>query len=284
MRKAIIVANSNKAISPSLSEEVKQFLEEREYEIKTVLTTSASFNIADDNKNLDLVVSIGGDGTMLSVVYQFHNVDVPIFAINAGDLGFITPFCVDDWKEGLEDFVNNRAIIKNKILLDAIVYDEHNNKKANGVALNEISIQRSETNHLLRLNAYLGDECFAHGLPVDGVIIATPTGSTAYSMSAGGSVLEDDTDAFIFTPNSPFMAIDRGIVFSGNKEITIELCEEQKAFSASVNADGVNIYNIEKNDYLVVKKSKNYCQVVINPNLSDIARIGEKLMWKPLGD
>ncbi len=284
MKKAIIIANANKRVGHSLAKEVKAFLEKSLYTADVILTSSEEFSTPNINYSPDIVISIGGDGTMLSVVYKFHAVDVPIFAINAGDLGFITPFSLTDWKSGLRDFVEGRAIIKNKILLDATIIDKSGNEKSNGVALNEISVQRSETNHLLRLDAYLGSECFANGLPADGAIIATPTGSTAYSMSAGGSVLEDDADVFIFTPNSPFMAIDRGIVFSGKSVVTIRVCKEQKASRASVNADGAHIGDLEKSDRLVVKKSKYCCSVVMNPNLSDIARIGEKLMWKRLGE
>ena len=281
MNKVVIVANSNKTLAIKLAKEVMQFLSSKKIDSHIMYTQDSTYEV-DSSLKPDAVVSIGGDGTLLSVVYNFHTFHVPIFAINAGDLGFITPFSVDDWKNGLNEFINGRASIKSKLLLKATVY-LNNEKIKTGIALNEISVQKDETNHLLRLDAFLENECFAHGLAADGVIIATPTGSTAYSMSAGGSVLSSDTDAFIFTPNSPFMAIDRGIVFPAKSVIKIRISEKQKASSALVSADGVPIFHLNKSHELVIKKLEGECRMVANPTLSDASRIGEKMMWKPLG-
>lgn len=281
MNRIAIIANSNKSLAVKIAEDVKKFLTKEKINSNILYTQDENYSV-DLSEKPDAVVSIGGDGTLLSVVYRYHSISVPIFAINAGDLGFITPFSVDDWKNGLSEFIKGKATLKSKLLLKATVYLNGEEVKT-GMALNEISVQRDETNHLLRLDASLENECFAHGLAADGVIIATPTGSTAYSMSAGGSVLSSDTDAFIFTPNSPFMAIDRGIVFPAKSIIRIKISEKQKASSALVSADGVPIFHLNKAHELVIKKADSECIIVANPSLSDASRIGEKMMWKPLG-
>lgn len=281
MNRIAIIANSNKSLAVKLAEDVKSFLSKEKINSNILYTQDENYSV-DLSEKPDAVVSIGGDGTLLSVVYRYHSISVPIFAINAGDLGFITPFSVDDWKNGLSEFIKGKATLKSKLLLKATVYLNGEEVKT-GMALNEISVQRDETNHLLRLDAFLENECFAHGLAADGVIIATPTGSTAYSMSAGGSVLSSDTDAFIFTPNSPFMAIDRGIVFPAKSVIRIKISEKQKASSALVSADGVPIFHLNKAHELIIRKADSECIIVANPSLSDASRIGEKMMWKPLG-
>lgn len=281
-KRALIVANLNKENATSLSKDAKKMLEKFSYEVD-VLYTANEFFEAKNKGELSLILSIGGDGTLLSVVRQFHSSLSPVFAINAGELGFITPFSSDDWKDGLKSLIDGKAVIKKELLLETELY-ENDKLLFEEVALNEVSVQKSESSHLLRINAKSGEECFANGLASDGVVVATPLGSTAYSMSAGGSVLIDGTDAFIFTPNAPFMAMDRGIVFPSSSVLKIELSQKQKAEKASVDVDGRTCFKMQKGQVLVVKKAKECLYLVSNMSFSDTERIGEKMMWKPLGD
>lgn len=282
-KKALIVANLNKEKAMEISNDVKKFLLRFAFDTD-VLYTATEFFEAESKKEYDLILSIGGDGTLLSVVHKFYTSSTPIFAINAGDLGFITPFSFNDWKDGLKGFLDGKATIKNEFLLDAELYSENSELLFKEVALNDVSVQKSESSHLLLINAKSGDEHFAHGLAADGVVIATPIGSTAYSMSAGGSVILEGTNAFIFTPNAPFMAMDRGIVFPSSAVLSIELSEKQKAPRSSVDIDGRTCFKMQKKQTLVIKKANEIVRIVDNLSFSDTERIGEKMMWKPQGD
>lgn len=279
MGKVLIIANSHKEKSYVISNEVEDFLKTYKLECTKLYTEAESFDATLEDDTI-LIISIGGDGTMLSVVHKFYQYQIPIFAINAGDLGFITPFSPDTWKDGLKTFLDNKAVIKNKMLLNISIYED-DNKIGNTIAFNEVTISKYDTQHLLKFDAYIGSECFASSLATDGVIVATPTGSTAYSMSAGGSVILGDIDSFIFTPSSPFMAIDRGIVFSAKSCMKLSISNNQKSERAIVVSDGVPFFILTKKHTVFITKSEVSCPVIANPLLSDIARIGEKMMWKP---
>lgn len=282
MNAVLVVVNTLKENSLSLLKKVSLTLQNYDFNVIEKQTESENFSLNSvDFSHIKFIISIGGDGTLISVINKVYKYNIPIFAINTGELGFTTPFSVDDWREGLVNFITTGGKITEKTLLEVGVYkkddDNFTSPLFTTVAHNEVVLYRSS--HIMRLDSYIEDKCIAKNLSADGVIVSTPTGSTAYSMSCGGSVISLSTDAFIFTPICPFMAIDRSIVFSSDKSIRININALQKEDTALLNTDGNYCREVSKKDTVLIKKSNYKVYIVANKKLSDISRIAEKMMW-----
>ena len=203
------------------------------------------------NKIIDFVVCIGGDGSILSAVRCMDDYQIPIIGIHIGNLGFLN-------KLNMEDYID---ILKNILEYDSISYDDkflleayfENNKdfKESIYALNEIFINQGELNRLLTLNVNINDK-YLNTYRCDGLIISTPLGSTAYSLSAGGPIVAYDVDCHIITPVSPHTLSSRPIILS-DKDIINVKCPDSS--NIMVSADGQESRIIKNSSNIVIKKS-----------------------------
>ena len=277
-KNAIIVANPYKSQARTKANSIKAFLEEEGVSSSIVFLDEYDKKFVENTQS-DMVIALGGDGTMLKVVHDFYILDVPFFGINNGHLGFITPYTKENWMYGLKYYIEKKQVYSTRILL-SVVQKEKNKVIKSDIAVNEAYLHRPDSRAVIRVKAKINNEVFASQLAADGIIIATPTGSTSYSMAAGASVLSSEMNAFLFMPNNPFMAIDRALVFSSDNKIEISLDEHTKTDQGIIDIDGRYFNNFKRTDTIELSVAKEKVRIIKNPALSEYERIGAKMSWK----
>lgn len=202
-------------------------------------------NHADDRPiaEADIVLSLGGDGTMLRSVRLLDGSAVPVLGVNLGSLGYLTEIEPDALEPSLSAFFSGGSLgewhIDDRMMLDVSVNGEHA-----GRALNEAVIEKSQSGHTVRLLARIDGEPFTH-YAADGLIVATPTGSTAYSLSARGPVVSPRHRAVLLTPVSPHMLFDRSLVLDPTEVVEIEVSGHRRA---EVALDGQPVATLDDGD------------------------------------
>lgn len=227
-------------------------------------------SVIDMFEKSDMVVCLGGDGTFLKVVRMTFRKNIPIIGINLGSLGFLTEIDKNDIPGAIDSVINGSYSIEERMMLETSFIDE-GGKLISDIALNDIVISRGALSRILHLKTYINN-VFVDSFPGDGMIISSPTGSTAYSLSAGGPIVEPDTDLIIVTPICPHILYSRSIVTTGERVVKI-IVDEESSHDAMVTADGQEGYiirggctiNIKKSPYTVktVKiKSRNFFNIL----------------------
>ena len=201
---------------------------------------------------IDFVVCIGGDGSILSAVRRMNDFQIPIVGIHIGNLGFLNKLNMEDYIPVLKSILEYDSIeYDNKHLLKAS-FKNNNNSEDYMYALNEIFINQGELNRLLTLNVKINNK-YLNTYRCDGLIISTPLGSTAYSLSAGGPIVSYDVDCNIVTPVSPHTLSSRPIILNDKDVINVE-CPDSS--NIKVSADGQESRLIKKSSQIVIKKSR----------------------------
>ncbi|CAH0475588.1 unnamed protein product [Peronospora belbahrii] len=221
---------------------------------------------------IDFVVSLGGDGTVLWVSSLFSKSVPPVFSLAMGSLGFLTPFSSDNVEEQLTTVINGGFYMSLRSRLACTIYRGGKKREISGNlhALNEIVIERGSSGALVELN------CYCDGLEVtkiaaDGIIIATPTGSTAYSLSAGGSMAHPSVPSMLFTPICPHTLSFRPLIFHDSATLKIEFPATSRASACCVSFDGKNRVRMKRGDSIVVRVSSY--------PLPSICRVNENQDW-----
>lgn len=225
------------------------------------------------SNDYDVLFIIGGDGTILQYV-EFANINkIPIISINAGKLGFLTEFEYEDIENSVSLFINGTLVKDERSTLK---YE--NNDKA-FYALNDIVVQRIYTDKqgmLVSVNVYL-DDTLIDGITGDGVIVNTPTGSTAYSLSVGGSILAPGINAFAVTPIASHSFNQRPVIFSSDKTCKLVY---QKGTSAGIFVDGKFICSLRENDEITIKKAENPTIFLRKKDSDFFKRLTEKMKYR----
>lgn len=248
-------------------------------ESQTAALAGESNGLAADElaSQVDLAAVIGGDGTMLDAVSRLGNFTKPVAGINAGYLGFLTS-CKDDELDLFATAVANGAFATSaRTLLEVIVH--RNDKPAVTLtALNEVTLARGETGRLVSLRARVNGERL-NDYRADGLIVATPTGSTAYSLSAGGPLIEPTAAVFLITPICPHSLSQRALVLADSS--VIELSAEDRSSGPMIfTVDGRDIVHIEPGDRVEVRKSARSFQLLRLTGTSFYDALRQKLGWQ----
>ena len=211
--------------------------------------------VAGDAGDVDLLVSIGGDGTMLRAVRTLAGRQVPVIGVNLGTLGYLAAVEEEALIDGLEAWRTGAEgtdfHFDNRMLLEVAIWSK-GARLANVLALNEVVIEKRETGHTVRLGVDIDKAPFTT-YAADGLIIATPTGSTAYSMSARGPILSPRLRAMLITPVSPHMLFDRSVVLDGNEVARIEILGHR---SVNVATDGDLVHTLHPGDVVEVRAAQ----------------------------
>ena len=200
----------------------------------------------------DLLFSIGGDGSFLSAVHNHYAKDIPIIGINLGSIGFLTEIHPDQFEDALDRILAGQYTIENRIQLDVTVKDKDGREKGSGVCLNDVFIARGYLLHLLTVDLLI-DGDYVERLSGDGVILSTPTGSTAYSLAAGGPIIKPELTCFLVTPICPHTLHNRSYVVSEDSVVEIRMKDFHERPLLSV--DGRNDIELEPLDSVFVSKS-----------------------------
>ncbi|MGE5614157.1 MAG: NAD(+)/NADH kinase [Bacillota bacterium] len=219
----------------------------------------------------DLVICLGGDGTFLKAARRVYGKNLPMLGINLGNLGFLTEVDRDNIDNAMEKIFRNEYEIEERMMLEAVIYRK-GAEPLRDVALNDVVVARGAVSRILNIKTYI-NKMFVDTFPCDGLIVSSPTGSTAYSLSAGGPIVEPDMDLLLITPICPHILYSRSFVAKPDSKVKAVVDEEYR-YGAMVTLDGQEGYEIRGGDYVEVKKSSHSIKLVkINPrNFFNILR------------
>jgi len=217
----------------------------------------------------DFLISVGGDGTLLSVVRKSFKYDKPVLGINLGTLGFLTDISMHQLPNFIKDLKNNIYKIDGRMMIEGSV----NLNKF--VAFNDIVISRKSISSMIKIAAKIDGKHF-NSYFGDGVIISTPTGSTAYNLSVGGPIVYPLTEAFIVTPVAPHSLTQRPLVMPADFEIEFKITDNQ---GAVVIVDGQDIYEVEQNQSIKIKSAPKKAKMIHRVQRNYFEVLNEKLRW-----
>jgi len=227
----------------------------------------------DFDNNCDFIFSVGGDGTFLHSVLNIRNFDIPIVGVNSGRLGFLADISEDQVHHALTQiFDRNYSLIERSML--EVEFSGLKNMDFN-FALNEMTVLKTDTSSMINIYAYLDKELL-NNYWADGLIIATPTGSTAYSLSVGGPILTPDSENFVITPLAPHNLTVRPLVVPDNYEIKLKIEGRGSHFLTSLDFRSVAV---DLSTIIKVKKASFKLKTLQLPEQSFFSTLRNKLMW-----
>lgn len=230
-------------------------------------------------KSADLAVVIGGDGTMLAAARNLVGRRVPVVGINQGRVGFMTDIGHDDMQAGIGAILEGQYTLEERALLDAEIFRE-NKSVLRTVALNEAVVGKGSQGRLIEFELSIDGE-FVYRLRGDGVIVATPTGSTAYALSAQGPILHPAVPALALVPLNPHTLSARPVSVSDRSVVEIALV---RALDARAHFDGVALADMAQGDRLILRRSGDVVRFVHPPGYRYFATLREKLRWSEVLD
>ena len=224
----------------------------------------------------DIVITLGGDGTMLNAARSLADKDVPLVGINIGRLGFLADVSPNEIDTVLDDILSGKHIKEERFLLEANV--KRNDKVIfSGDALNDVVVHVRDVARMIEFETRVNDQ-FVNHQRADGLIISTPTGSTAYALSSGGPILQANLDAITLVPICPHTLSSRPLVINASSEVDILISETKQAI-AQVTCDGQTSFDVDTGDHITIKR-KQHTIILLHPqghNNFDILRA--KLHW-----
>lgn len=226
-------------------------------------------------KQVDLLVVLGGDGTLLAAARLVDEHKVPILAVNLGSLGFLTEITIDEMYTVLEDVLAGRQQTSRRRLLEAEVR-RGGKAVASYRALNDAVLHKTDMARMLDYAVDI-DGVFVSQFRADGLIISTPTGSTAYSMAAGGPIVFPSLEAFLITPICPHMLTNRPLVIPATAQIDVRLKSAQE--SPYLTVDGQVGMGLQEEDTVRVRKSDRVIELITSPNRNYFQLLRSKLRW-----
>ncbi len=227
-------------------------------------------------ESIDLLIVLGGDGTLLSSVRLVEGRKIPILGVNLGSLGFLTIVQVEEFEEALTNTLKGNFGIDERLMLEGVIYNEKGEEIVREHVLNDVVVNKAALARIMDLKLMI-DGDFVSDYKSDGLIISTPTGSTAYSLAAGGPIIFPSTNVLAITPICPHSLTNRPIVICSDSEIEISL--NKMHTDIFITFDGQKGYKFSSQHVLKVKKSDRKA-LLINPKLKNYFEVlKEKLKW-----
>ena len=274
IHRVIIFVNSLKEEAVVLSREVERTLEELSVDSQTIPVDESDF--APIPERTDLAITLGGDGTLLYGARRLAGCNVPILAVNLGDFGFITEISSSEWAGALTNYLEGRLGVSRRIMFDAeLRRADKTLQRFSG--LNDAVVRAGDFARIITFRLHLSNTYVAR-YRADGLIVATPTGSTAYSMSAGGPILHPEMDAFILNPICPFTLSDRPIVVPGEEICTLEIEEVQRTEIVLV-IDGQESCTLKPKDRVIFSRSSKQTLIIQSNRRNFYEVLRSKLNW-----
>ena len=260
MNKFCIIVNKDRDEQLELTGRVQDYLaaQGKQFAVRTESLDTADAQWNPIPKDTDCIIVLGGDGTMMRAANRLLQVDVPIFGINAGNLGYLTGVEAQDAEKGLERICSGNFRVQSRMMLDG----EINGNYADS-ALNEVAITRSGVSRMIHLAVYVNGALLDE-VTGDGLLISTPTGSTGYNLSAGGAVVTPEAQLILITPICPHSLSSREIVVSAEDEISVEIKQNRRGpeVGAVATFDGRAAIELNTEDRIVVKRSQYTTKLV----------------------
>ncbi|MFV5684133.1 NAD kinase [Flavobacterium sp. GB2R13] len=227
------------------------------------------------DKSFDMLISIGGDGTILRAVTLVRNSGVPILGINAGRLGFLATVQKENIATFMQFVIDKKYTISKRTLLSLSCTPENESLLDINFAMNEISVSRKDSTSMITVETYLNDE-FLNSYWADGLIIATPTGSTGYNLSCGGPILTPDVKSLVITPIAPHNLNARPLVVPDETEIRLKVSGRENQYLVSLDS---RITSVKNESILTIKKTPFQINMVEIPEETFLKTLRTKLLW-----
>lgn len=231
---------------------------------------------ADIAAEVDLIIAVGGDGTMLHAAALTGSGKVPLLGVNRGRLGFLADISPAEMLENLEQILGGSYTRETRLQLNAKITASDGSERS-AVALNDIVLQRRETGRMVDFETRIAGR-FVNTHAGDGLIVATPTGSTAYALSCGGPIIEPLLDAVVIVPICPHTLSDRPIVIPADLDIEVKLLRRDDT-KAEVSVDGHSLGELDPDDSLLISKSANRITLIHPPGYDYYGILRSKLHW-----
>ena len=245
-----------------------------------IINETSSYEKREISQQADLLIVLGGDGTLLSVARAAHPHNIPILAVNLGSLGFLAEISIDELYPTLENILAGKFEIENRMLLNACIW-RNGEKVEDHNVLNDVVINKGAVARVINLQVLVNGQ-YMTSYRADGLIIATPTGSTAYSLSAGGPIIHPSMHTLVLSPICPFTLTNRSILIPDQSIIQVKLAAEYD--DVRVTLDGQEGYDMRAGDILEIKKTKTSFQLIRGPNKNYYQILRDKLHWGTQND
>ena len=227
------------------------------------------------SRRADLVIACGGDGTLLQTAHRVRGTGIPILGINIGYLGFITSLHGDEVGKAMRRILKMDFVVSQRTALDLVL--THGRRKAVGWALNDVLITRGANPHIIGLNVRVGQRTLT-SYRCDGLIVATPTGSTAYSLAAGGPIISPECSVLTVTPICPQALTNRSVVLNSTEAIEMRL--DAISGAAEVQVDGMRLAKITRETTMSIEASRDTVPIAFLPEINYYDILTEKLKWR----
>jgi len=232
-------------------------------------------NYTDLDASFDLLISIGGDGTILRAATYVRNSGIPILGVNAGRLGFLAKVQKENIETFLQIVIDKRFSISKRTLLDLECNPRNETVDALNFAMNEITISKKDTTSMITIETHLNGE-YLNSYWADGLIVSTPTGSTGYSLSCGGPVLTPDVQSFVITPIAPHNLNARPLVIPDITEIKLKVSGRESQYLVALDS---RIITINDTTELTIRKTPFEINMVEIPDETFLKTLRTKLLW-----
>ena len=288
IRRIGIIANVRKEKAPELITRLKSWAEDRgvevvlEREIATRMADPRGVDREEIGSRVDMIVAFGGDGTLLMAARSVRKFNVPILGINLGAFGYLTVFNLNEMIEALEMIYRGDYRTEKRMMLDVLVHGGGKTQEDYSV-LNDVVINRGNLSRMVDLEVIVDDR-YLTTYKADGLIVSTPTGSTAYSLSAGGPIVFPVLNSIIINPICPHTLTNRPVMLPESASIRVVLWT--KGLGATATLDGQLSFDLRSGDSIVIRKSKYVTNLVTSPRREYLQILRSKLGWggSPTGE
>lgn len=261
MNNFLILANTDKDIDLCLSKKISEYMSAKG--AKATIISDVNEHYEDLRvkeelmKGVQAAIVLGGDGTMLRAAHSIGTYDIPYIGINLGTLGFLTEIEESNVYEALDRLMADDFVIEKRMMIEGSVKDKVFH------SLNDVVITRAGFSRIIGLKIYVNNQLL-DTYEADGVIVATPTGSTGYNMSAGGPIVSPKASAIVVTPISPHSLTSKSVIFDSTEEIRVEIMKKRKTqeTEAIVSFDGSNSIELSAGDVINVKLSSRSIKLI----------------------
>ncbi len=282
-KKIALVYRGEKPQALSLAKTISHWLRENDYKVYTapgqkkiagtLLASPAAM------MEMKLVIALGGDGTYLRAIRILKGLPTPILGVNLGSLGFLTPISADEALSAVERTLQNQMVLEPRAILDVDL--QHKGKKSKSkkdqiLALNDIVIERGQLSQLINIGIF-HDRHLLSEVKADGLIISSPTGSTAYNLAAGGPILHPKVKALVVTPIAPHSLNNRPLIMPDDGRLSF--CLVGRAQKAHLVVDGQKIAEIENDDEVIIQRNKRDHLMVTDKDHDYFRLLREKLKF-----
>ncbi len=275
MDKFYILANLQKDEKLQVTEEIEKYLKQA----GATVVTDTSNNISSENipKDTQCILVIGGDGTFIRAAHGVLKTDIPMLGVNLGTLGYLTEVETSQIYPALDKLMSDEYMIEERMMLEGTTLPQGKAERK-AVALNDVVITRVGKLRTVEYRIYVNGE-YLHSYQADGVIVATPTGSTGYNLSAGGPIVKPSASSIVITPICPHTLNTRSIVLDGNDHICVEIGPGRKEESETAEAvfDGDSTFHLKSGEAVCIARAKSTVKMLKLSQISFLETLRRKL-------